>query len=86
MNCSTVLNQNTWGVHFNFEEHFTLLLQQHLLPGLHLFSSEIGNAEALHLGKCVFRSKVASESGTSRPLNPEHVVHRIRCMLSTFCE
>ncbi len=23
MNCSTVLNQNTWGVHFNFEEHFT---------------------------------------------------------------
>lgn len=23
MNCSTVLNQNTWGVHINFEEHFT---------------------------------------------------------------
>lgn len=25
MNCSTVLNQNTWGVHFNFEDHFTSL-------------------------------------------------------------
>jgi hypothetical protein len=23
MNCSTVLNQNTWGVHFNFEGHLT---------------------------------------------------------------
>ena len=23
MNCSTVLNQNTWGVHFNFEEDIT---------------------------------------------------------------
>lgn len=23
MNCSTVLNQNTWGMHLNFEGHFT---------------------------------------------------------------
>jgi hypothetical protein len=43
MNCSTVLNQNTWRVHFNFEG--TLLLHQLRLPGLLPFNSEIGNAD-----------------------------------------
>ena len=36
-------------------------------------------------GECVIRSKATTDSGASRPLNPEDVVHRFRCMPSTFC-
>ena len=34
---------------------------------------------------CVIRSKATTDSGASRPPNPEHVVHRFRSMPSTYC-
>jgi hypothetical protein len=40
----------------------------------------------LRLLFCVIRSKLSTESGASCPLNPEHAVHRIRWMPSTFCK
>jgi len=37
------------------------------------------------LEDCVIRSMATTDSGASRPPNPEYAVHRFRCMPSTFC-
>ena len=42
--------------------------------------SYLKNTEA----KCVIRSKATTDSGVSRPLNPEYVDHRFQCKPSAF--
>jgi hypothetical protein len=53
MNCSTVLVQNTWGVHLNFEGRFSS--PPICPPGLHNFSRKIGRGEELLYGMQIFR-------------------------------
>ncbi len=48
---------------------------------------ELGSAASCFLNVgvfCIIRSMSSTKSGACRPLNPEHVVHQIRSMSSTF--
>ncbi len=45
---------------------------------------DLGMTTEREKSDCIIRSMSSTKSGACRPLNPEHVVHQIRSMSSTF--